>query len=167
MKLRKLLCLGLVCLLLTACGGWVQQEDLTGCWLMGQDREYRYLSRFSSDGKMEILFVPRGDWAEVFAIEGSYTLEEGTLTRTYDRETPENSVLNLPARLEIRDGALILDYGELTECWAKLTPEAEALCHRSEGTIECPRCEGLGIRGIREDTPIWCETCCGLGIVAE
>ena len=28
MKLRKLICLGLVCLLLTACGGAVRQEDL-------------------------------------------------------------------------------------------------------------------------------------------
>ena len=167
MKLRKLICLGLVCLLLTACGGTVRQEDLTGCWLMGQDREYRYLSRFGSDGSMEILFVPRGDWTEVFTIGGSYSLQEGTLNRTYSRETPENSVLNLPARLEIRGGALILDYGELTECWAKLTPEAEALCHDPEGGAECPDCAGLGIRGIREELPLFCETCCGLGIVAE
>lgn len=170
MKLRKIICLALACLLLAACGGSIAGEDIEGCWLMGQDLEYRYLARFGGGGSMEILWVRTdsgGDDPVAFRMEGRYALEGNVLTREYDREIPENSALGLPAELTIRDGGLILDYGELSEYWARLSEEAEALCLSGKPGVECPDCEGLGIRGIREDLPLWCETCCGLGAVME
>lgn len=167
MKFRRIASLLLLVVLLAGCGRGAAQEDLTGCWLMGQDREYRYLSRFHADGTMELVFVPQGDWAEVFTVQGSYRLENGTLIREYVREIPENSALGLPAALEIRNGGLILDYGDFAESWARLTPAAESLCLSREPGVECADCGGLGIRGIRDDLPLWCETCCGLGYAAE
>ena len=168
MKFRTLLSFLLIAALLAGCAaGLVQAGQLEGCWFMGSDREYFYLTRFASDGSFEILWVPRGGRTEIFTIEGSYTLEDGVLNRVYQREMPENSALTLPAELKLRDGALILSYGELRECWAKLTPEAESLCLTGAGSVQCPECQGLGIRGIRDDLPLWCEECCGLGIVAQ
>ncbi len=167
MKLRRIVSLLMLCLLLAGCGGAVNQRSLSGCWLMGQDREYRYFSRFHADGSMELVFAPRGDWAEVFTVQGHYTLEDGVLYRTYEREISDNSVLMLPAQLEIQGNGLILNYGEFTESWASMTPEAEALCLSGEHGTECADCAGLGIRDIRDELPLWCKTCCGLGYVDE
>lgn len=167
MKMRKMICLLLMGLMLAGCAGTVQQEDISGCWYMGCDREYRYLTRFDGSGNFEILWVPKGDWAEVFPIEGSYTLEEGILNRTYSREMPENSVLTLPAALTLRDGALILSYGEMNESWPRLTAEAESFCLSRQAGKDCGSCAGLGILGYRNDLPVWCGDCCGVGAVAE
>lgn len=169
MKLGRILTLLLVCALLAGCGGAVGQEDLTGCWYMGQDLEYRYLVRFSGDGSFEILQTLRHDptpeTAVVFRLPGNYTLEDGVLTRNYETEIAPDSALALPAELELNKNALILSYGGLTESWPRLTEEAEALCLGQAPAVECENCGGLGILGHRDDLPIWCRDCCGLGIV--
>lgn len=170
MKLGRILSLLLVCALLAGCGGAaVLQEDLTGCWYMGQDLEYRYLVRFSGDGSFEILQTlrknPTPETAVVFRLPGTWCLENGVLTREYEAEVDPDSALALPAELELNKNALILDYGGLAESWPRLTEEAEALCLGQAPAVECESCAGLGTVGYGDRARLWCEDCCGLGIV--
>lgn len=169
MKLGRILALLLICALLAGCGGTVQQEELTGCWYMGQDAEYRYLIRFAEDGTFEILQTlrrsPAPETAVTFRLSGTYTLEGNMLTRQYEKEVDPASALAQPAELTLNKNALILDYGGLSESWPRLTEEAEALCLGQAPAVECESCAGLGTVGYGDRARLWCEVCCGLGIV--
>lgn len=172
MKLRNLMALLLIGLLLAGCAAAaVQPQELTGCWYMGDDGEYRYLARFGSDGSFEILQTlpdaSAGESAVTFRLAGTYALEGNVLTRQYETEVAPDSALATPAELQLRDGALILSYGGLTESWPRLSEAAEALCLSGGPAESCGECAGLGILGYREELPLWCGGCSGLGVVAE
>lgn len=168
MKLRRFLCLMLLGLMLTGCAGRrVKTNDLAGCWYMGSDGTYRYFSRFEESGTMEILQISAETGEVAFRLTGSYTLEKGTLLRTYATAVPEDAALAQPAELTLKEGSLILDYGELRESWSLLSGQAWALCCSAGPRVECPDCAGLGTHGLRDELPLWCRTCCGLGVLPE
>lgn len=169
MGAKRILALGLVCLLLAGCAATsVQPEQLAGCWYMGADEDFRYLARFEENGSFEILLthrqIPEGTEPVAFRLPGTYTLNNGLLTRQYAIAPDEGSALTTPAELELEDGALILYYGVLTESWPRLSEEGERICLEGCPGEDCSRCAGTGILGYRQALPVWCPDCCGLGV---